>query len=76
MEPVATPKTEAISRDGQAELMAVDSSLGVSLGECDCIQCGYALGGLPTGGVCPECARPVADSLGRWELRYAERGHL
>lgn len=28
-----------------------------------CITCGYSLAGLAESGVCPECARPIADSL-------------
>ncbi len=27
-----------------------------------CEHCGYGLNGLPTGGLCPECGQPIADS--------------
>ena len=36
-----------------------------------CIKCGYNLRTLPTNGRCPECARPVADSLLPDDLAYA-----
>ncbi|MCC6676675.1 MAG: hypothetical protein IT436_05980 [Phycisphaerales bacterium] len=36
-----------------------------------CIRCGYNVRGLPTTGLCPECATPVADSLRGFLLRYA-----
>lgn len=28
-----------------------------------CERCGYEVGGLPDSGACPECARPIAESL-------------
>jgi hypothetical protein len=34
------------------------------LSEILCSQCGYVLNGLPEGGNCPECGRPIADSIG------------
>jgi len=34
------------------------------LAEILCSQCGYVLSGLPETGNCPECGRPIADSLG------------
>lgn len=41
-----------------------------------CIQCGYALQGLPTAGKCPECGTAVADSLRGFLLQYAGRQYL
>ncbi len=32
-------------------------------GERPCIRCGYALAGLPTSGLCPECGTPAKRSL-------------
>lgn len=32
-------------------------------GEVLCEHCGYGLSGLPDGGLCPECGKPVSDSL-------------
>ena len=41
-----------------------------------CIQCGYALQGLPTAGKCPECGTAVADSLRGFLLQFAGRQYL
>ena len=34
------------------------------LSEILCSQCGYVLNGLPESGNCPECGKPIADSVG------------
>src|SRR5436309_6100011 len=40
-----------------------------------CEGCGYTLNGLPEGGRCPECGKPIAESVGHprvppaWERR-------
>ncbi|MBN1514655.1 MAG: hypothetical protein JXB13_21750 [Phycisphaerae bacterium] len=38
-----------------------------------CVACGYNLRGLESGGRCPECATPVAQSLQGHLLRFADR---
>lgn len=41
-----------------------------------CVGCGYNLRGLVRDGVCPECGKPVADSLHGNLLRFASPGYL
>lgn len=35
----------------------------ISSTEVRCVGCGYDLSGTPVGGTCPECGRPVRDTL-------------
>src|SRR5687768_15434828 len=37
-----------------------------------CIDCGYDLRGLPAENNCPECGRPVLDTLERDTLRFRD----
>jgi predicted RNA-binding Zn-ribbon protein involved in translation (DUF1610 family) len=37
-----------------------------------CIGCGYNLRTLPVGGACPECSKPVIDSLRPDDLKFAD----
>jgi len=41
-----------------------------------CHQCGYALAGLPSEGVCPECGLPVEQSLRSNMLEHASPSYL
>ncbi len=41
-----------------------------------CVECGYDLFGLPLAGSCPECGKPVADSLRGILLQYASREYV
>jgi hypothetical protein len=41
-----------------------------------CVNCGYNLRTLSAGGLCPECAAPVIDSLRRSNLNVADAGWL
>lgn len=41
-----------------------------------CVNCGYPLRGLPTGGVCPECGTDVGRSLKGAQLQYAGARYL
>lgn len=45
-------------------------------GTATCNACGYDLHGLSLDGACPECGRPVADSLRGIELRFAAPDYL
>lgn len=48
---------------GSAEA-SMTQAPAVHIGDgASCLTCGYSLAGLAREGVCPECARPVADSL-------------
>ncbi|MBX3359492.1 MAG: hypothetical protein KF745_13815 [Phycisphaeraceae bacterium] len=50
--------------------------MDVLLERRSCIGCGYDLVGLPVGGVCPECGRPVADSLRGILLQFASKEYI
>lgn len=41
-----------------------------------CIACGYEVSGLPNGGLCPECATPIAESIRGDGLAFASIEHL
>ena len=43
-----------------------------SIRECPCVGCGYDLRNLPIDGPCPECGRPIAESLGGRRLAAAD----
>ena len=45
-------------------------------GERPCIRCGYALAGLPTSGLCPECGTPTARSLMGDLLVYSDPDYV
>lgn len=45
-------------------------------GPASCNACGYDLHGLPLDGACPECGRPVAESLRGDSLRFASPHYL
>ncbi len=52
------------------------SATGEILGEARCRACGYNLRGLQAGGICPECAAPIAPSLRPDRLSSADAGWL
>jgi hypothetical protein len=56
--------------------MRLDSAGRVSDPEAICLQCGYTIHRLPGTGSCPECGRPVADSLQGRLLRFSDRTYV
>lgn len=61
--------------DKRAAASAPAASLQVELA-ISCVRCGYALTGLTTDGVCPECAAPVSESVRGDRLQFAPASYL
>ncbi|HRJ50050.1 MAG TPA: hypothetical protein PKU91_05935, partial [Phycisphaerales bacterium] len=49
---------------------------GMVEGDRACVACSYNLRGLPVLGLCPECGRPVMDSLRGILLEFASRDYV
>lgn len=64
----------AAGADAEAEPVALtECALEVDV---TCVQCGYNLRGLASGGTCPECGRDIRESLSRDRLMFADEQWL
>jgi hypothetical protein len=66
-------------QDQTSAIRAESSRTDASAVICDdvtCVACGYNLRGLADDGKCPECATPIARSIGGNSLRNADRDWL
>lgn len=57
------------SREHHYNAVVMDDAQPIESTEFRCVQCGYDVSGSAVGGTCPECGKPISESI-----RFAQPG--